>query len=124
MSDQFAPPDTIQRKNLHAKSSLPARRQRCNYKTPLHLPPQVVRPCETKRVKTRGKTVASWCNGSTRDSGSLCQGSSPCEAATPDGSARDAYSLPAASLLRFARKKLWSRFAHSSCITPAVISHR
>ena len=25
---------------------------------------------------------ASWCNGSTRDSGSLCQGSSPCEAAS------------------------------------------
>ena len=25
---------------------------------------------------------ASWCNGSTRDSGSLCQGSNPCEAAT------------------------------------------
>ena len=26
-------------------------------------------------------TIASWCNGSTSDSGSLCHGSNPCEAA-------------------------------------------
>lgn len=27
--------------------------------------------------------TASWCNGSTKDSGSFCRGSSPCEAAKP-----------------------------------------
>ena len=26
--------------------------------------------------------IASWCNGSTADSGSVCHGSNPCEAAT------------------------------------------
>ena len=28
-------------------------------------------------------SIASWCNGSTRDSGSLCLGSNPSEAAKP-----------------------------------------
>ena len=27
-----------------------------------------------------GLRIASWCNGSTSDSGSLCHGSNPCEA--------------------------------------------
>ena len=38
--------------------------------------------CGSTRQELRSVShVASWCNGSTRDSGSLCQGSNPCEAA-------------------------------------------
>src|SRR5436853_3766586 len=41
--------------------------------------------CEIRRDRLRlsPRNKASWCNGSTRDSGSLCLGSNPSEAAKP-----------------------------------------
>ena len=38
-------------------------------------------PVNTFHNISNGPFIASWCNGSTSDSGSLCHGSNPCEAA-------------------------------------------
>src|SRR5205807_9727466 len=75
--------------------------------------------------------VASWCNGSTRDSESLCLGSNPSEAATPRKSSYELTWCSSSSPPREAkpftrsvcsprrlRKKFCKIAAHSSCKTP------
>src|SRR5438128_5982909 len=76
--------------------------------------------CLKKKIVPR--VFASWCNGSTRDSGSLCLGSSPSEAATQKDLSVSRGKNPCEGAVFYALINLSRQLVAQVCSTPPARS--